>query len=199
MPSSDLNSLPPLPSLPLILASGSPRRKEILANLGFEFEVRPSGADESLAGVDASLAAQVLALRKAQDIAQKFPRARVLGFDTLVFCGERVLGKPATEHDAFEMLSLLNGKTHQVRTGVALCVGGRVLHNSQETTQVSFRTLTDAEIWDYVRTGEPMDKAGAYGAQKYGARLIRSVEGCFFNVVGLPIERTLTALNNVLA
>jgi septum formation protein len=120
----------------------------------------------------------------------------VLGYDTLVYADSAILGKPQNEEDAFRMLSLLNGKAHEVRTGVALCVAGKLEYNCQEVTKVFFRELSDAELWDYIRTGEPMDKAGAYGAQKYGARLICKVEGCFFNVVGLPIEKTMEALSD---
>jgi septum formation protein len=181
----------------LILASGSPRRKELLANLGFEYQIVPSDADESLEGVPPEFAAQTLAERKALSVSAKFPAARVLGYDTLVYAAGAILGKPKNEADAFRMLSLLNGRSHEVRTGVALCCGGQTLYTSQETTKVFFRSLTDAELWSYIRTGEPMDKAGAYGAQKYGARLIKRVEGCFYNVVGLPIEKTMEALNSV--
>ena len=185
---------------PLILASASPRRAELLRQIDWEFEVVVSGVDESdaTAGQDAGELAASHARSKALDVSGRNPGRLTLGADTVVVIGERVLGKPVSAADAREMLCALSGRQHRVLTAVALTIGGEILAEDIVTTEVSFRELSEREIGEYVATGEPMDKAGAYGIQGRGALLVRQVHGCYFNVVGLPLARVgemLTAAN----
>ncbi len=176
---------------PLILASASPRRAELLRQVGWEFEVVVSAAEED-GGADGEQASE-LVLRhsraKALEVAARLPGRLVLGADTVVVRGTRILGKPDTEDEAREMLRALSGADHQVVTGVAFALGGEVLAEDAVATDVTFRELADAEIEAYVATGEPMDKAGAYGIQERGALIVRRLRGCYFNVVGLPVAR----------
>jgi septum formation protein len=187
-------------SLNLILASSSPRRRELLTLLGVPFRVEPSGFDEPPPPTDpVSLPDLVisLAIAKAREVAERIApteESLVIGADTLVAPDSEVgvpLGKPTDEADARRMLTHLAGRTHRVYTGVALIPvrAHRLLEPScvAVQTRVRFRELTPAMIADYVATGEPMDKAGAYGAQGYAAPFIESIEGDFFNVVGLPL------------
>ena len=171
----------------VILASQSPRRKELLKRVFDEFDVIPSGADET---VDAECSADyvcTLACRKARDVASRVESdALVIGADTIVVCDGRILEKPKDEEDAFAMLTKLSGRAHQVYTGVALCKDGQVSVD-YEMTDVWIRPLTPEEISRYIETGEPMDKAGAYGIQDKGALLVSRIEGDYFNVVGLPL------------
>jgi len=172
----------------LVLASSSPRRREILENLGFEFEVIPADIDEDfLEGEDFVSHAERLALSKAIKVSKIRPEGKIIGADTVVVCDGRVLGKPADKAEAEEMLSLLSGKKHQVITALALVApgGGRIVKS--EVTDVFFYELSREEIRRYVATGEPMDKAGAYAIQGYASAFVRRIEGCFFNVVGLPV------------
>lgn len=177
----------------LVLASGSPRRREILSTLGLVFEVRPPDADETLRpGEDAVAAAVRLATEKAEAV----PAAEeelVLAADTIVVLGEEILGKPADEAEAGRMLERLSGRSHQVVTGIALRSGGRT-RASFATTGVRFRHLEPDDIAAYVDTGEPLDKAGAYGIQGYGAALVEGIDGDFFNVMGLPVPALLDLL-----
>lgn len=172
---------------PILLASASPRRKEILQNAGIPFETAVSRAEEGKPG---SLVPEALvvqnALAKAREVASRFPGRVVLGADTLVAVGNTVLGKPKDREDAFRMLRSLAGKTHRVLTGVALVCDGRESADFEETT-VFFRTLTDEQIASYVATGECDDKAGAYGIQGRGGVFVERIEGDYFNVVGLPL------------
>ena len=172
----------------LILASASPRRAEILSMLGYQFEFIPAQCDENTDGLTAKEAVGELARRKAQAVANLYPDLAVLGSDTLVTLEGKVLGKPKTEADAIEMLTTLSGKTHSVFTGISVVKGSECITEVVEA-KVTFRTLTKEEIADYVATGEPMDKAGAYGIQGKGAILIDYIEGDFFNVMGLPAAR----------
>ena len=178
----------------LILASSSPRRRELLAKAGFTFEVRAADIDESLhAGEQPKDYVQRLALEKAQAIAALNPEAVVLGADTTVVLGGEVLGKPADHADAERMLRLLSGRTHQVYTGIAVVKGAE--HRIHvETTDVVFRDLTDEELTTYLASGDAMDKAGAYGIQGYAARWIPRIEGDYFNVVGLPLSAVVQLL-----
>lgn len=171
----------------VILASGSPRRKELLALIVPEFDVIPSDIDETASGVPEQQV-EKLAADKAADIARQFPDAVVIGADTLVTVGGRVLGKPQDAEDAAAMLRLLSGRDHIVYTGVAVASCG-VMHTAVESTRVIFSSMTEDEIREYISTGEPMDKAGAYGIQGYGSKYITGIEGCFFNVMGLPLNR----------
>ena len=178
----------------VILASGSPRRRELLGLIYDDFEVIPSSADETLTpGTPPQEAVKELARRKAADIGAANPEALVIGADTVVYCSGEILGKPADEADAFRMLRLLSGKTHSVFTGVCLLKNGMESVFAEET-KVTFFPLSDEEISAYIASGEPFDKAGAYGIQGKGALLTEKIEGDFFNVVGLPTARLAQAL-----
>ena len=172
---------------PVILASASPRRRELLGGMGIPFTVRVSEADESLpAGIHPKAAVELLARRKGEAVAAEVTGdCLILAADTLVALGDRALGKPQDEEDAKEMLRTLSGKTHEVHTGVAVLRGGKI-YSGAATTEVVFRTLSEEEIAAYVATGEPLDKAGAYGIQGLGGALVARISGEFDNVVGLP-------------
>lgn len=181
----------PSPSVPkLILASGSPRRAEILRTVGWPFEKLVVDIDESRrAGEDAATYVERVARAKAEAAALRAPGSTVLGADTVVVIENEILGKPLADQDARRMLHLLQGRWHQVLTGVALIScetdWSRVAH---EVTEVRFATMTEVEIGWYVATGEPMDKAGAYAIQGQGARFIKEVRGDYSNIVGLPVR-----------
>ena len=182
----------------LILASASPRRRELLTQAGFNFRVHPAHIPEDLqAGEDPIAYVTRLAREKARavydQLAAAEPRIAVLGADTTVTLDNHILGKPEDAADAARMLRLLSGSTHRVITGVSL-VSAVGVETAAEVTAVQFLTLSDAEIETYVATGEPMDKAGAYAIQGRAARWIPRIEGCYFNVVGLPIALVATLL-----
>jgi len=173
----------------LILASASPRRQQLLRNAAIPFEVQPADIDETpLAGESPRDCAERLAREKAITVSRKRPKAYILGADTIVVIGETILGKPRDAADAARMLRLLSGRTHEVITGVCLVdpVAGDA-EQASETTRVTVREISDDEIRDYVATGEPMDKAGAYAIQGIASRWIPSIEGDYSNVVGLPV------------
>lgn len=178
----------------LILASASPRRRELLGYFGLPFEVIPAtGPEVPPDEADAGRTAWYLSLQKALQVAQTHPDALVIGADTVVGVDGCTLGKPRDEADAKRMLRLLSGREHQVYTGVSLIRYGVYpgvsfySRTNMETTRVFFREMTDAEIDAYVATGEPMDKAGAYGYQGRAGLYVERIEGDFFNVVGLPL------------
>jgi len=174
----------------LILASASPRRRELLQQAGFAFEVRaPSVNEIPLPDESAEDFARRAARDKALDVAASTPSdSLVLGADTVVVADSEILGKPADVPDAARMLRLLSGFTHRVVTGVCLArPPARVEALAHETTFVTFRDLDEAEIATYVASGEPFDKAGAYGIQGLASRFVTRIEGCYFNVVGLPV------------
>lgn len=181
---------------PLILASASPRRAELLRQVGIAFEVRVSDApeDADVPGAGPAEVAQAHAREKALAVAARVPGRLVLGADTVVVLDGRVLGKPESADEAREMLHALSGREHEVITGVAIALGAgtqaRVLALEHVSTRVRFRDVSDEQIETYVASGEPMDKAGAYGIQGRGALLVDEIEGCYFNVVGLPLSRT---------
>jgi septum formation protein len=180
----------------LVLASASPRRRELLSQAGFSFEVRPAHINEDYRPEEDPIAYVVrLAREKALAIYEQLedPEAIVLGADTTVTLDGHILAKPDDSSDAGRMLRMLSGRTHRVITGVAFATyfGTEV---AAEVTGVQFRTLTDEEIAAYIATGEPMDKAGAYGIQGYAAKWIPRIEGCYFNVVGLPLALVSTML-----
>jgi septum formation protein len=181
----------------LILASKSPRRAQILELLGVKFSIKASCCEENTSGIPIKNIPKELAKRKALDVSVKFKNHFVLGGDTLVFCGKSFLGKPKNEQEAFEMLKKLRNRTHKVVSGVALCKNNDVLFAGESQTEVHFRNYPDSEILNYVSTMEYADKAGAYGAQGKGARFIKSINGCFYNVMGLPIALTLEALGKI--
>lgn len=180
---------------PLILASQSPRRQQILDMLGFAFTVQAADTDETPPpGVAAERVPELLAQRKALEISAVRPGTLVLGSDTLVELDGKVLGKPADEAEARAMLGRLNGRTHRVFTGVALARDGVLIDSSTGRSEVTFALWGESDLADYVRTGEPMDKAGAYAIQGRGAFLVEKIDGCFFNVMGLPVQKTLSLL-----
>jgi septum formation protein len=175
----------------IILASSSPRRAELLKRLGVSFRVVPSLVEE--APLDAAEPRQ-LALRragaKAGKVAEQYPQSLVLAADTVVWLDGRVLGKPKSVPEAREMLQFLSVRQHLVFTGVALHVKASGLRQEDAVaTRVQFRSLSQGEIGEYLATGEPLGKAGGYGIQGYGALLVARIEGCFYNVVGLPLAR----------
>ena len=177
-----------------IVASASPRRRELLTQAGYAFTVEPSDADETLpAGTPAADAVQILAERKAAAVAKNRPGAVVLGCDTVVALNDQVLGKPQTADEAAAMLRALSGNTHTVFTGVCLTDGVRT-ERFVSATDVTFYELSEETIRAYVATGEPMDKAGAYGIQGYGCVLVKSFSGDYATVVGLPLGETARAL-----
>ena len=183
----------------LILASASPRRRELLAQAGYLFEVQASSVDESRrSGEDGIRFATRLAREKAQEVfalrQSSGDPTLVLGADTVVVCDGEILGKPADAADATRMLLLLSGRTHNVVTGVAVVAGALLVEVAAEVTQVTVRTLSPQEIADYVVGGEPMDKAGAYAIQGYAGRWIPRISGCYFNVVGLPLALVASML-----
>jgi septum formation protein len=179
----------------LILASSSPRRKQLLTQAGYRFEVIPANIPEHrLPKEEPGAFVTRLAREKARFVFDNLARAGkagellVLGADTIVVAPDEVLGKPVDDEDAARMLRLLSGRTHQVVTGVCL-ISNQATEVAAETTSVTMGELAEAEIAAYIATGEPMDKAGAYAIQGYAARWIPRIEGCYFNVVGLPIAR----------
>jgi len=183
----------------LILASASPRRRELLIQAGYRFEVEPSSVVESRRpGEDAIRFTTRLAREKAAEVfARHQPSTApmmVLGADTVVVCDGEVMGKPADAADATRMLLLLSGRTHQVVTGVAVVWGSGSAEVAAEMTQVTMHTLSPQEVADYVAGGEPMDKAGAYAIQGYAGRWIPRIHGCYFNVVGLPLALVTSLL-----
>lgn len=172
-----------------ILASGSPRRKELMKDIVNEFEIKPSDAPENVPkDMPALQIPQYLAMLKAQDIAKNHKSDIVIGSDTVVVVDDTVLNKPKDEHDAYRMLRLLSGRRHKVCTGCAIVCGDKTLSFCEET-QVEFFELSDEEIFQYIATGDPMDKAGAYGVQSKGKTLVRGIYGDYYNVVGFPIGR----------
>lgn len=181
----------------VILASGSPRRREILQLIGVDFEVLVSNEEEKPVSTNPLDFPKENATIKALSVSRKRPDDVVLGFDTLVFLDGRPLGKPHSEEEALSMLQSLNDRVHQVVTGVAIARGGELLKAECEETGVFFRNNTLQELKDYVNSKDPMDKAGAYGIQTAGARLIKAIRGCYYNVVGLPVARTLQMLRDL--
>jgi septum formation protein len=192
----------------LILASASPRRRELLTQAGYCFEVQASSAPESRQpGEDAIRLATRLARMKAEEIFARRQAAAglvepvmVLGADTVVVCDGEVMGKPADAADATRMLLLLSGRTHHVVTGVAVVWGFQsppAVEIAAELTQVTMQTLSPQEVSRYVTSGEPMDKAGAYAIQGYAGRWIPRINGCYFNVVGLPLALVASLLEGV--
>ena len=181
--------------MPIVLASASPRRRRLLEKAGLVFEVVISSVEEIH---DAALAPAVLcehnATLKAQAVAAMRPEATVIGSDTLVFLDGEPLGKPVDLDAAYAMLRRLAGRTHQVCTGVCVVFPGGACQVFHELTEVTFLPLDDAAIRTYCTLVNPLDKAGAYGIQQHGARIIAGISGNFDNVMGLPVERVIAAL-----
>ncbi len=185
----------------LVLASASPRRSALLSQIGLTFKIHPSAIVEPSPTVHTnkpvSEVTQALALLKATSVTQYYDHGLIIGADTLVSLDGELLGKPIDDADALVMLSRLSGACHEVVTGVALidAATGRECIWS-ETTQVYFRKLQHPEITTYIASGEPSDKAGAYGIQGRGAAFVRRIEGCYFNVVGLPLASLVEHLSD---
>lgn len=181
----------------LILASSSPRRKELLENLQLSFNTVSSDVDEHYNPEwKPDEIVMELALRKAKSVSKDHPTSFVIGSDTVVVNENHILGKPKNREEAFSMLKSLSGKTHSVYTGVAIVTPTKE-HPFFEKTDVVFWELTDEEINKYLDTGEPFDKAGAYGIQGFGSVLVKSITGDYFSVVGLPVARTMRELKQV--
>ena len=177
-----------------VLASASPRRRELLRDAGYDFSVVPSTADETLPeNCPAADAVRLLAERKAQSVLLQVPGSVVLGCDTVVAVGHAILGKPRTEEEAAAMLRALSGKVHTVFSGVCVTDGTKT-ETFVSATDVVFAALSEATIASYVATGEPMDKAGAYGIQGRGSVLVERINGDYFTVVGLPLQKAARTL-----
>ena len=182
----------------IILASQSPRRRELLTQMGLTYQVRPADIAEHMdrALPPHALVEAISAEKAAAAAANASPDDLIIAADTVVALDGAVLGKPADELEAFRMLSTLSGGRHQVYTGVTVLAGDEK-HTEYEVTDVTFRELSEQEIEDYIRTGEPMDKAGAYGIQGYGALFIEGIQGDYYNVMGLPVCRLGRMLERV--
>ncbi|MBV8356351.1 MAG: septum formation inhibitor Maf [Deltaproteobacteria bacterium] len=179
----------------LILASGSPRRKALLCAAGLRFDVIESGISEMRAAGEAGRDyALRIACEKALSVSARVPGALVLAADTVVICDDKILVKPNDQDEARRMLAMLSGRTHTVVTAYALATASAILEAQPILSQVTFRPLSSAEIDEYVATGEPMDKAGAYGIQGRGSDFIAMVVGSRDNVMGLPVREVLAAL-----
>lgn len=179
----------------IVLASKSPRRREILENLNVSFEIITSDTDENSNITDGEALAKELSFRKANAVWESIGKEKdtlVIGCDTVVFCDGEILGKPQNRNDAVRMLNLLSGKKHSVISGLTLIYNGKI-YTCSEKTYVLFDDITDKQINDYVSSGECDDKAGAYAIQGGAARFIKGIEGCYFNVVGLPVHRLYNA------
>ena len=173
----------------VILASQSARRKELLKYLFEDFEIIPSGADETPpAGIEAENIPEILAVRKVTDVAKSRPDCLVIGSDTVVILDGNIFGKPHSIEDAQEMLRALSGRTHTVVSGVCMCYKGKTMSFSQHT-DVTFYPLSDEEILRYIADSSPLDKAGSYGIQDRGGLFVKALSGDHYNVIGFPIAR----------
>ena len=188
----------------IILASGSQRRKMLLTQAGIPFEVIPSEYDESEdmnSEVSPYDLVKTISTKKAVAVSENLNEpAIIISGDTVVSITGKIMGKPKTGEEAYKMLSLLQGKTHSVYTGSTIIKKGAEgfeLRNIVDTTKVTMRRLTDDEIWSYIRTGEPFDKAGGYAIQERGSLLISSIEGDYYNVVGLPLVKVYGVLTQM--
>lgn len=168
------------------MASGSPRRREMMTLIGLPFTVRVSESDENIEPCSPEQTVMTLAGRKAASVKKDAPGCCVIGADTIVYLDGQIIGKPKDKADAQRILSLLSGRTHTVYSGVCIMTDSEDIR-FYETTRVKFAVLGQSEIENYISSGEPMDKAGAYGLQGIGAVLVESIEGCYFNVIGLPV------------
>jgi len=177
----------------LILASNSPRRRELLKGAGYKFKVIPAQNEELVPALKPEAAAIETAKAKALEVAAKHPRDVILAADTIVVLNGEIMNKPEDESDAFRMLKALSGVRHTVITGVVVIKGGR-LKAFRQRTSVEFYELSDGLIKAYIKTDEPFDKAGAYGIQEKGALLVKGLRGDYFNVMGLPVAKTAMVL-----
>ena len=172
----------------IYLASSSPRRREILQNLGVDFEILAQNADENVNESDPCRLTELLARRKAEAAASVKNDGLIIGCDTVVFAGGEILGKPRNEDDARRMLCALSGKTHEVISGICLILAGKTV-TAHEITKVKFSEMSADEIELCIKKGEPLDKAGAYAVQGMASLYIEGIDGDYFNVVGLPVRR----------
>ncbi len=180
----------------IILASSSPRRKELLTTAGMEFEIHVKEVDETVPeGTPPADAAKMTAAKKADAVAKDYGDSIVIGADTIVVANGKILGKPKDEADAKAMLKMLSGIEHEVITGVCIINGG-ISDSFAQISKVKFYNLTDDDISAYVATKEPMDKAGAYGIQGLGCTLVERIEGDYFNIVGLPVAEVCRRIKN---
>lgn len=182
----------------IILASKSPRRKELLSLIYDDFEIIVSDVDETTEEIDKEKVPLILSERKADKIHETEKDALIIAADTIVLLDNRIFGKPEDRDAAFSMIKSLSGRTHKVITGCTLICKGKKSTFS-ETTEVTFKYLTDKEIMDYVETDEPYDKAGAYGIQGKAGLFVESINGDYNNVVGLPVERLKKEIDKILA
>lgn len=181
----------------VVLASASPRRRELLSLIGIAHDVRPSGVDETALPDESPVAhAERLARAKAAAAASSAPGNIVIGADTIVVIDDVIIGKPASRKDATQTLRRLSGRMHTVVTAVAVAFNGALVSRVEQVS-VTFRALSDMEIAEYVATGEPMDKAGSYGIQGYGATIVQRIEGDYFAVMGLSLVRLVELLQCV--
>lgn len=181
----------------LILASNSPRRKEIMELVNLKFKVIPSSYDEKSSDWPEEIEKipETLAIHKAEDVSKKYPNDIVIGSDTIVIINNDILGKPKNKNEAYEMLKKLSGNTHKVITGVCIKSSEKIVSFSS-VSKVEFYSMSDEEILEYIDTEEPMDKAGAYAIQGLGAKFIKSINGDYYTIVGLPIARIIRELKN---
>ena len=182
----------------IILASGSPRRRELLSSLGIDFQVIPADVDEQIdSSKELSSEIERLSFKKAMAVFKDHPEALVIGSDTIVCINGDVLGKPHSEEEAVAMLRELSGKTHQVITAVTI-LSKEESETFSSSSDVLFQKMTDDEIMEYVKTGEPMDKAGSYAIQGYGSRFIKGIRGDYYSIVGFPISEVYERLKKYL-
>ena len=181
----------------IILASQSPRRSELLKQIGLPFDVHPSNVEENINEIDGppEQKTEQLALMKAKDVASRLKSGVIIGADTIVVADSCIMGKPSDDYEAAYMLRRLSGRQHRVITGIAVINASTGMTKvGHEITLVSFKKLTENTIQNYVSTGEPRGKAGAYGIQGIGAVLVEKIDGCYSNVVGLPIYKLCNML-----
>ncbi len=170
----------------IILASRSPRRAFLLEQVDLQFEQIPSHIEENLNGMHPDDFVLYYSKKKAEEIQKSHPNSLIIGADTIVVLDNKIIGKPQNDEDAFQILKKLSGKCHEVFTGVSIILNNTHISDIAKT-KVYFKPISDEDIKEYISTGEPADKAGAYGIQGYGSQLIDKIEGCYFNVMGFPI------------
>ncbi|MGN0153513.1 MAG: Maf family protein [Lachnospiraceae bacterium] len=193
-------------NIPIILASASPRRVELLKQAGFSFTVKPSSIKEVFTEVSPDKLSEDLAFQKADDVYSQLKNTyreadyMVIGADTVVYYDGEILGKPADEQEAFDMLKMLSDRTHQVFTGISIIIkrdNEKQVYLLHERTDVTFYPISDYELKEYIATGDPLDKAGAYGIQGTFAVHVKEIKGDYNNVVGLPIARLYQTINQI--
>lgn len=181
----------------VILASASPRRQELLKLITEDFKVIPANIDETVPkNIPSEKIPEILAVNKAEYISALYPDDIVIGSDTVVVLDEKIMGKPNNSDECFKMLESLSGRTHKVITGTAVCRNGRT-QSFLSVSEVTFYKLSEKEIYDYIATGEPFDKAGGYGIQGYGSFLVEKINGDYFTIVGLPVAKLKRLLDSL--